>query len=38
MGQEQTRLAALTFGHVGEMLVEWLAAGCASMSRRASET
>ena len=34
----QTRLAALTFGHVGEMLVARAAAGCASISRRAIET
>ena len=38
MEQAHVRLAALTLGHVGEMLDGWLAAGWASMSRRASET
>ena len=38
MGHVQTRLAALTLGHVGEMLVARAAAGCASISRRAIET
>ena len=37
-GARATRLAALTLRHVGEMLDETLAAGCASMSRLASET
>ena len=34
----QTRLAALTLGHVGEMLVARAAAGCISISLRAIET
>ena len=38
MGQAHVRLAALMFGHVGEMLAEWRAAGWTSMSRRANET
>ena len=38
MGQERTRLAALTLGHVEVMLAGVLAGGCSNMSRRASET
>ena len=38
VGHVQTRLAALTLGRVGEMLVARAAAGCASISRRAIET
>ena len=38
MEQARSNLAALTFGHVGEMLSGSLAVGWASMSRRASDT
>ena len=38
MEQARVRLAALAFGHVGEMLAGSLAVGWASMSRRASDT
>ena len=38
MGHAHVRFAALTFGHAGEMLAGSLAAGWASMRRRASET
>ena len=37
-GAGHVRLAALTLGHVVEMLEAWLAAGWFCMSRRVRET